>query len=351
MVTNIKTVTVQDILCDGYKWFSGILDLCLEPTHRTHPAAQKKGKVVAFCGYLGEEGSGGKTTTKSDLHGSRGMFANGIGFLGILEKGSADSDKGEAKGRQHARLAARYMEQLAPEYPPGLSISGCSDTDTSDLDLNANRDYHAAFAEDLKKLTPWRARTYGDLETAEVVPLTRICTLPGASGWSKRWFKAISGIARADRGNANLILTATRAARLRDIDMLQQLDKPTGAYVDWLFPYLNNRIQFWLPGADDPLIDLEDPEGPSRPTHPPTTMTPTEAIVNELPTVSYGSTGYHVKVVQELLQLNGYYLGYAVDGLNGNKTTQAVKDFQEAKGLKPDGKVGRKETWPALLGI
>lgn len=50
--------------------------------------------------------------------------------------------------------------------------------------------------------------------------------------------------------------------------------------------------------------------------------------------------------IQQALKNAGYYSG-AIDGKIGKKTTEAIKKFQEANGLKVDGVVGSK-TWNAL---
>lgn len=42
-------------------------------------------------------------------------------------------------------------------------------------------------------------------------------------------------------------------------------------------------------------------------------------------------------------------LAKLADGYFGDRTDKAVRDFQEANGLKDDGKVGNQETWPALV--
>ena len=65
------------------------------------------------------------------------------------------------------------------------------------------------------------------------------------------------------------------------------------------------------------------------------------------PTVKIGSSGDDVKIVQNVLKMNGFYKG-SVDGIFGPITEAAVKKFQTAKGLLPaDGIVGPK-TWHAL---
>ena len=64
------------------------------------------------------------------------------------------------------------------------------------------------------------------------------------------------------------------------------------------------------------------------------------------PILMIGSSGNDVKIVQNVLKLNGYYFG-VVDGFFGPMTKVAVIQFQTAKGLPADGSVGKK-TWHAL---
>jgi hypothetical protein len=59
------------------------------------------------------------------------------------------------------------------------------------------------------------------------------------------------------------------------------------------------------------------------------------------PTVRQGARGEQVKALQRNLG------GLVVDGVFGPKTTEAVKKFQRANGLRVDGIVGR-QTWGAL---
>ena len=63
--------------------------------------------------------------------------------------------------------------------------------------------------------------------------------------------------------------------------------------------------------------------------------------------VSYGSQGSDVTELQKLLNNHGY--GLAEDGIFGDKTQEAVKDFQTKRGLSVDGIVG-KNTWGSLNG-
>lgn len=81
----------------------------------------------------------------------------------------------------------------------------------------------------------------------------------------------------------------------------------------------------------------------------PTPETETEAIVNQLPTLVQGAVGDDVKRVQALLNTHGARL--QEDGHFGPNTHNTVKFFQGSNGLTVDGIVGRKETWPALLGV
>ncbi len=64
-------------------------------------------------------------------------------------------------------------------------------------------------------------------------------------------------------------------------------------------------------------------------------------------TIRYGSSGTHVKKLQEQLNKNGYNL--SVDGQFGSKTQAAVNDYQKKNGLTVDGIVGTN-TWGKLNG-
>lgn len=63
------------------------------------------------------------------------------------------------------------------------------------------------------------------------------------------------------------------------------------------------------------------------------------------PVLRKGSNGVYVEVLQKKLNDAGYNL--AVDGDFGNKTLEAVKDYQKVNGLVVDGIVGVK-TWEKL---
>jgi peptidoglycan hydrolase-like protein with peptidoglycan-binding domain len=65
-----------------------------------------------------------------------------------------------------------------------------------------------------------------------------------------------------------------------------------------------------------------------------------------MPILMNGSSGNAVKIVQNVLKLNGYYFGF-IDGYFGTMTIVAVKYFQTNQGLSPDGIVGPR-TWHAL---
>ena len=65
-----------------------------------------------------------------------------------------------------------------------------------------------------------------------------------------------------------------------------------------------------------------------------------------MPILMNGSSGNAVKIVQNVLKLNGYYFGF-VDGFFGTMTDVAVRYFQLSKGLPQDGIVGYN-TWHAL---
>lgn len=61
--------------------------------------------------------------------------------------------------------------------------------------------------------------------------------------------------------------------------------------------------------------------------------------------LEHGSSGRHVRELQQGLVNAGYEI--AVDGVFGDDTYAAVRDFQEQAGLSVDGVVG-PDTWSAL---
>ena len=63
--------------------------------------------------------------------------------------------------------------------------------------------------------------------------------------------------------------------------------------------------------------------------------------------VGFGSTGSAVSKLQTILNQHGY--GLAVDGIFGEKTRAAVREYQKRYNLKLDGIAG-PETWGSLLG-
>ncbi len=63
-------------------------------------------------------------------------------------------------------------------------------------------------------------------------------------------------------------------------------------------------------------------------------------------TLSPGSTGPYVRLIQSLLKRIGYNITM-VDGIFGNETSQAVINFQRNNGLTPDGIIG-PATWEVL---
>ncbi len=54
----------------------------------------------------------------------------------------------------------------------------------------------------------------------------------------------------------------------------------------------------------------------------------------------------HIKQIQASLKKAGFYKG-EIDGKVGPRTKRAIKEFQKAKKLNPDGVLG-PETWEAL---
>ncbi|MEG4011993.1 MULTISPECIES: peptidoglycan-binding domain-containing protein [unclassified Microcoleus] len=65
-----------------------------------------------------------------------------------------------------------------------------------------------------------------------------------------------------------------------------------------------------------------------------------------MPILMKGSSGNAVKIVQNVLKINGYYFG-SIDGFFGTMTDVAVRQLQISKALPQDGIVGYR-TWHAL---
>lgn len=74
---------------------------------------------------------------------------------------------------------------------------------------------------------------------------------------------------------------------------------------------------------------------------------PEKVELKSLPLLKKGDKGDAVIVLQLLLQMRGVVKFGKIDGIFGDKTEAAVKEFQKLVGIYPDGMVGAK-TWPAL---
>ena len=68
--------------------------------------------------------------------------------------------------------------------------------------------------------------------------------------------------------------------------------------------------------------------------------------VGGYPTINRGKKGNYVLIAQDDLNTLGYSTG-GLDGIFGARTENAVKNFQEVRGLTVDGIVGCN-TWRAL---
>jgi peptidoglycan hydrolase-like protein with peptidoglycan-binding domain len=76
-------------------------------------------------------------------------------------------------------------------------------------------------------------------------------------------------------------------------------------------------------------------------------------IQTTLPTLKNGSSGVAVRILQRLLMFQSISvprLSIKVDGIFGQSTEAAVKDFQKSRGLFADGVVGLK-TWQELSAL
>ena len=95
----------------------------------------------------------------------------------------------------------------------------------------------------------------------------------------------------------------------------------------------------------EPVTSVKPPQQETKPPEPTTAQT-ASGVIN-MTTLRKGSKGTQVKVLQWLLNENGFDAG-KIDGDFGSNTQSAVKAYQKAKKLSVDGVVG-KNTWTKLL--
>jgi peptidoglycan hydrolase-like protein with peptidoglycan-binding domain len=79
-----------------------------------------------------------------------------------------------------------------------------------------------------------------------------------------------------------------------------------------------------------------------------TTTEATAAKTIALPIIRRGDQGQTVKIAQKILIVNGYLGNESYDANFGQKTEQAVKNYQNNHKLAADGVVGMK-TWEELI--
>lgn len=95
--------------------------------------------------------------------------------------------------------------------------------------------------------------------------------------------------------------------------------------------------------ADD-LADYYKVEAPK-----PINKKEEKTVTIELNVLEKGDKGTQVKTMQRILLAEGYSMGkYGADGSFGGVTDTALRQYQKAKGLDPDGKCGPK-TWAKML--
>lgn len=76
------------------------------------------------------------------------------------------------------------------------------------------------------------------------------------------------------------------------------------------------------------------------------TIPPTAAVPQTYTSAASVDKSEHNKEIQTALKAAGFYTGN-IDGKIGPKTKRAIVEFQKARGLKADGKVG-PNTWAEL---
>lgn len=107
------------------------------------------------------------------------------------------------------------------------------------------------------------------------------------------------------------------------------------------------RSRIWVVGGCILLLSCFPKPGIAQETAGSSRAQLVAAEVVSRPTLKAGSQGTEVSELQATLKLLGYYSG-TVDGLYGETTADAVTQFQQAAGLRPDGVVG-PVTWNRLF--
>jgi hypothetical protein len=187
-----------------------------------------------------------------------------------------------------------------------------------------------------------------------------------ANGWNAiayNWLIDEEGVIYEGRG-AGVVSAATRPynSRTESIcytgDGTKPIPEATIESFEWLVADIQKRYsnKLWLKGHQE-LASTSCPEKYMmewvrqhrtgnkvvQPTKKPAVKKP--AKTTRL--VKQGSRGAHVKMMQTLLNKNGFRL--TVDGIAGPQTIGALKKYQLKSGLVVDGLCG-KNTWKALYG-
>ena len=187
-----------------------------------------------------------------------------------------------------------------------------------------------------------------------------------ANGWNAiayNWLIDEEGVIYEGRG-AGVVSAATRPynSRTESIcytgDGTKPIPEATIESFEWLVADIQKRYsnKLWLKGHQE-LASTSCPEKYMmewvrqhrtgnkvvQPTKKPAVKKP--AKTTRL--VKQGSRGAHVKMMQTLLNKNGFKL--TVDGVAGPLTIGALKKYQLRSGLQVDGLCG-KQSWKALYG-
>lgn len=170
------------------------------------------------------------------------------------------------------------------------------------------------------------------------------------SGRRAAWNRVVSGELGFAPGSGYSGLFFADSHNLAPVEWVAayQAAEPSPPHLLWQF---TDRFQVPGVGMADcsvfhgPVTELAGHAYGGTPVNPPV-IPWTETLVNNLPTLSAGSSGEDVKSAQGLLNARGYTL--AIDGVFGPATRSAVTAFQHAKGLVADGIIG-PATWARLL--